>query len=37
MKIEMECLLCGNHDMCNPDKISICDQCDNGVMIEVKL
>ena len=32
--VEMECLVCGNHDRCNPDKINICNQCNNGPMIE---
>lgn len=36
MTIEMECLICGNHDHCDPTKLTICDQCDNGLMVEVK-
>ena len=29
-----ECLICGNHEECD-DKITICDQCDNGLMVPV--
>lgn len=32
--VEMECLVCGNHDLCDPKKERIyCDQCDNGLMV----
>jgi len=37
MKIEMECLVCGSHDNCDPTKINICDQCDNGIMKNISL
>lgn len=37
MMTEMECLVCGDHEMCNSDKINICHGCDNGVMIPIKL
>jgi hypothetical protein len=30
--IEMECLICGVHKLCNPNKVNICMSCDNGVM-----
>jgi hypothetical protein len=36
MMIESECLVCGNHDMCDLTKINICDQCNNGVMKKYK-
>lgn len=32
MKVEMECLICGNHEICETTKINICPQCENGVM-----
>jgi hypothetical protein len=30
--IEHECMICGDHEMCNPDIINICRGCDNGIM-----
>lgn len=29
----MECLICGNRDLCDPKKHTICSQCDNGLMV----
>ena len=31
----MECLICGNHDECDDQKLVICDQCDNGLMVPI--
>ena len=35
MLIEMECLICGNHDLCDDTKLNICNQCDNGIMVKI--
>jgi len=32
MNVEMECLICGDHEICDTDKITICHGCQNGVM-----
>lgn len=34
MSQEMECLICGNHEML--EKQQLCDQCENGLMVSVK-
>jgi hypothetical protein len=35
MLIEMECLCCGDHEMCDPHKSNICHGCDNGIMVNL--
>jgi hypothetical protein len=34
MIIEMECLICGDHDNCDDDiRVVLCNGCGNGVMV----
>ncbi len=36
MLVEMECMVCGDHEYCDSSKINICHGCDNGIMKEVE-
>ena len=30
--VEHECLVCGDHEMCDSNRINICSGCENGIM-----
>jgi hypothetical protein len=30
--LEHECMICGDHEMCDPNKINMCHGCNNGIM-----